>query len=114
MTVDPELRGQRVVLVPVTAEHVPDLRRILLTPEVQQRWGDEAASAHRPFDDPSATRFAIVVNEAVRGMVQASSACVSVIARSSRRRTYARAGPATRHRSTRSCSMSRGTRIPIA
>jgi RimJ/RimL family protein N-acetyltransferase len=65
-----ELRGERVVLLPVTAEHVPQLRRILRTPEVRLRWGDEAASAQWPFDDPSATRFAVMVGGAVRGMVQ--------------------------------------------
>jgi hypothetical protein len=35
MTAGPELRGQRVVLWLVIAEHVPDLRRILGTPEVR-------------------------------------------------------------------------------
>ncbi len=70
MTGGPELRGQRVVLRLVIAEHVPDLRRILGTPEVQLRWGDEAASAQWPFDDPSATRFAVVLDGSVRGMVQ--------------------------------------------
>ena len=70
MTAGPQLRGQRVVLVPVTAEHLPDLRRILRTPEVRLRWGDEAASAQWPFDDPSATRFAVMVDGSVRGMVQ--------------------------------------------
>lgn len=69
---DPELHAERVVLVPVIAAHISDLRRILGTPEVRIRWGDEAASAHWPFDDLSATRFAIVVDEAVRGMVQYS------------------------------------------
>jgi RimJ/RimL family protein N-acetyltransferase len=70
MTAGPELRGKRVVLVPVTAEHVPELRRILRTPEVWLRWGDEAASPQWPFDDPSATRFAVLLDGAVRGMVQ--------------------------------------------
>jgi len=70
VTADPELHGERVVLVPVTAEHVPELRRILSTPEVRSRWGDEAASAKWPFDDPSATRFSILLDGAVRGMVQ--------------------------------------------
>jgi len=60
------------VLVGVTDEHVPDLRRILRTPEVWLRWGDEAASPQWPFDDPSATRFAVLLDEAVRGMVQYS------------------------------------------
>lgn len=70
MTGRPELRGQRVVLMPVTAEHVPDLRRILSTPEVRLRWGDEAASPRWPFDDPSATRFAVMLDGTVIGMVQ--------------------------------------------
>ncbi|HET9253762.1 MAG TPA: GNAT family protein [Pseudonocardiaceae bacterium] len=65
-----ELRGARVVLVPVTTDHVPDLRRILLTPEVRSRWGDEAGPPGWPFDDLSATRFAVVLDGAVIGMVQ--------------------------------------------
>jgi RimJ/RimL family protein N-acetyltransferase len=68
--VEPELRGNRVVLVPVTAGHVPELRRILATPEVRHRWGDEDASPGWPFDDVSATRFSIVLDGEVRGMVQ--------------------------------------------
>jgi aminoglycoside 6'-N-acetyltransferase len=66
----PELRGERVVLAPVTGAHVPELRRILLTPEVRHRWGDEAASSSWPFDDPSAVRFAVLHDGVVRGMVQ--------------------------------------------
>jgi RimJ/RimL family protein N-acetyltransferase len=58
------------VLVPVAAEHVPELRRILATPEVRARWRDEDASPRWPFDDPSATRFAVLLDGAVRGMVQ--------------------------------------------
>jgi aminoglycoside 6'-N-acetyltransferase len=34
------LTGERVALLPVRAEHVPALRRILHTPEVRARWGD--------------------------------------------------------------------------
>ncbi|MGH3786312.1 MAG: GNAT family N-acetyltransferase [Pseudonocardiaceae bacterium] len=70
VTGGPQLRGQRVMLMPVTAEHVPELRRILCTPEVRLRWGDEAASAQWPFDDPSATRFVVMLDGAVCGMVQ--------------------------------------------
>jgi uncharacterized protein (TIGR03083 family) len=70
VTAGSELRGKHVVLVPVTAEHVPELRRILRTPEVWLRWGDEAASPQWPFGDPSATRFAVLLDGAVRGMVQ--------------------------------------------
>ncbi len=70
MTGGPQLRGQRVVLVPVAAEHVPELCRILCTPEVRLRWGDDAASAQWPFDEPSVTRFAVMLDGAVGGMVQ--------------------------------------------
>lgn len=66
----PELRGERVVLAPVTEGHVPELRRILLTPPVRRRWGDEAASRAWPFDDPSAVRFAVLLEGRVHGMVQ--------------------------------------------
>jgi RimJ/RimL family protein N-acetyltransferase len=73
-SVDPEpdvvLTGDRVVLVPVTAQHVVALVRILQTPDVRQRWGDEAASPAWPFDDPLAQRFAILLADDVRGMVQ--------------------------------------------
>jgi aminoglycoside 6'-N-acetyltransferase len=64
------LRGRCVVLVPTAAQHVPELRRILATPEVRARWRDEDASPQWPFDDPSAMRFAVLVEGAVRGMVQ--------------------------------------------
>ncbi|HEV7450005.1 MAG TPA: hypothetical protein VGO16_01155 [Pseudonocardiaceae bacterium] len=47
MTAGPELPGKHVVLVPVTAEHVPDLRRILHTPEVV-RWVCCAATSATP------------------------------------------------------------------
>ena len=65
-----ELRGSRIVLSTVVPVHVPTLRQILHTPEVHRRWGDEAASPLWPFDDPSATRFAVLLDGAVRGMVQ--------------------------------------------
>ncbi len=66
------LVGDRVTLVPVAADHVAALRRILGTPEVRRRWGDEAASPGWPFDDPSATRFAVVTGGVARGMAQYS------------------------------------------
>jgi aminoglycoside 6'-N-acetyltransferase len=64
------LSGAAVVLVLVSAEHVPELRRILLTTEVRFRWGDEAASPAWPFDDSSSTRYAVVGEGSVLGMVQ--------------------------------------------
>lgn len=65
-----ELRGDLVVLVPVAAGHVPELRRILRTPEVRLRWGGEDASASWPFDDASVARFTVLVDGEVAGMVQ--------------------------------------------
>lgn len=64
------LRGERVVLVRVAADDVPDLRRILLTDEVWKRWGDEARSAQWPSDDESAVRFTVWLDGVVRGLVQ--------------------------------------------
>lgn len=58
------------MLVPVRAGHVPELRRILRTPQVRARWGDEAASPRWPFDDPSTIRFAVLLHDVVLGLVQ--------------------------------------------
>jgi aminoglycoside 6'-N-acetyltransferase len=69
-SVPQRLRGENLTLVPVSTAHVPELRRILATPEVRARWGDEATSGQWPFDESSATRFAILVDESVTGMVQ--------------------------------------------
>jgi RimJ/RimL family protein N-acetyltransferase len=69
MTSGHELRGQRVVLVPVAAEHVGELRRIRATSEVQSRWGAEESPGW-PFDDPSTTPYSVMVDGAVRGLIQ--------------------------------------------
>jgi len=65
-----ELRGERVVLVPVEREHVEELRRILHTAEVHARWGDEDRDPRWPFDDAETVRYAVLLDGAVRGMVQ--------------------------------------------
>jgi aminoglycoside 6'-N-acetyltransferase len=70
VTEAPTLLGETVVLVPVASEHVRELRRILATPQVRARWRDEDASPRWPFDDPSATRFAVLEDGEIRGMVQ--------------------------------------------
>ncbi len=56
------------MLVPVTADTCRNCGGFY-TPEVWLRWGDEAASPQWPFD-PSATRFAVLPDRAVSGMVQ--------------------------------------------
>jgi RimJ/RimL family protein N-acetyltransferase/ketosteroid isomerase-like protein len=67
---DLELVGERVVLVPVRAEHVEDLRRIRRTPEVESRWGVETYEPPWPFGDPGAIVFSVLLNGTVRGMIQ--------------------------------------------
>ena len=64
------LKGELVVLVPVTEAHVPELRRILRTPEVHARWGDVDADPGWPLADDGVVCFAVLVDDEVRGMVQ--------------------------------------------
>lgn len=70
MTGTRKLHGERVVLEPVAVEHVPDLRRIAGTPEVRLRWGEVADFPRWPFDEASVVRFAVLLDGAVRGLVQ--------------------------------------------
>jgi RimJ/RimL family protein N-acetyltransferase len=58
--------GDLVRLVPLTADHLPDLRRIRNTPEVRARWGEPEDDG----TDDDVTCFAILVDEIVRGIVQ--------------------------------------------
>ena len=55
-------------LVPLAPEHAEELRRIHLTPEVSAYWG--AMAEGFPDDEPESTRFTIMVDGAVAGMVQ--------------------------------------------
>jgi aminoglycoside 6'-N-acetyltransferase len=64
-----ELRGELVVLRPLASEDADTLRALAATPEVMRWWGHQDESF--PLgDDPSATRFAIVVDGAVAGLIQ--------------------------------------------
>jgi aminoglycoside 6'-N-acetyltransferase len=65
-----ELRGRLATLVATAPEHAAELRRILRTPEVRVRFGDEGADPRWPFDDPTTTRYTVMVDGAVRGLVQ--------------------------------------------
>jgi aminoglycoside 6'-N-acetyltransferase len=66
-----ELRGDRVVLRPITAPDVPVLRAALQAPEVARWWGAEQARDGWPWtDDPDAVRYAVVVDGRVAGMIQ--------------------------------------------
>ena len=62
------LEGALVQLVPLTQDHLPDLRRIRNTPQVRARWGEPEDDA----TDEYVTCFAILVDGTVRGMVQYS------------------------------------------
>jgi RimJ/RimL family protein N-acetyltransferase len=62
------LKGEVVVLVPVTQAHVSELRRIVGTPQVRARWGE--VEAGWPLEDPEIVPFAVLVDDEVRGMIQ--------------------------------------------
>jgi aminoglycoside 6'-N-acetyltransferase len=64
-----ELRGERVLLRPLTEADAPELLRILLTPEVAAWWGPPDEGFPHD-DDPTAVRFAILVGDRVAGLVQ--------------------------------------------
>jgi aminoglycoside 6'-N-acetyltransferase len=66
-----ELRGERVLLRPTGAADVEPLRAIRRTREVFDRWG--AVEEGFPLgDDPTVTRFTIVVDGEPAGMLQFS------------------------------------------
>src|SRR3954467_8752103 len=56
-------------LEPLAAAHADDLRRIRAIPEVEDRW-DPVEDDFPLVDEPESTRFAIVVDGAVAGMIQ--------------------------------------------
>jgi aminoglycoside 6'-N-acetyltransferase len=64
-----ELRGERVVLRPTGPADVEPLRAIREEPEVMARWG--TIEDDFPLgDEPTATRFTILVGDEPAGMVQ--------------------------------------------
>lgn len=67
-----ELHGDAVVLRVAVPTDVPELVRIARTAEVESRWGDEYLNDNWPFDDPSITPFAVLVEGRVVGMIQYS------------------------------------------
>jgi aminoglycoside 6'-N-acetyltransferase len=64
-----ELTGRLCVLRPLCAADVPPLRAIHATPEVAAWWG-EPEDDFPLSDDPGATRFAVVLEGEVAGLVQ--------------------------------------------
>jgi aminoglycoside 6'-N-acetyltransferase len=66
-----ELRGEHVVLRPIGPDDVEPLRAIREAPEVMARWG--TIEDDFPLgDEPTATRYTIVVGDEPAGMVQYS------------------------------------------
>jgi RimJ/RimL family protein N-acetyltransferase len=65
MVADPE-----IVLRAVADGDEPELRRIHKTPEVSRRW--DLPEEEFPWDEPEATRFTIVLDGAVAGLIQFS------------------------------------------
>ena len=63
-----ELRGERVVLRALTADDTGPLRAIHRTPEVTRWWGEMEDGF--PDDEPEATRFAVLVDGRIAGMIQ--------------------------------------------
>ena len=58
-----------VTLRPIGEHDVPELRRMLATPEVRARWGPVPVG-FPVGDDPKATRFGIVADGRLAGLIQ--------------------------------------------
>jgi aminoglycoside 6'-N-acetyltransferase len=63
------MEGHTLLLRPMEPADEPELLRIHRTPEVRHRW-DEPEDGFPWTDEPDATRFTIVVDGAVAGMIQ--------------------------------------------
>jgi aminoglycoside 6'-N-acetyltransferase len=63
-----ELRGDVVVLRPLAFEDAPSLRAIHVRPEVAEWWGTMEDAF--PFDEPESTRFTVLVDDRIAGLVQ--------------------------------------------
>ena len=63
------MEGHTLLLRPMEPADEPELLRIHRTPEVRHRW-DEPEDGFPWTDEPDVTRFTIVVDGAVAGMIQ--------------------------------------------
>ena len=64
-----ELRGDRVVLVPLAEDHAPALRDIRRHQDVADWWGQ--LDDDFPWEEPEAERFTVLVDGEVAGMIEA-------------------------------------------
>jgi aminoglycoside 6'-N-acetyltransferase len=65
-----ELKGRRVVLIPVIDEHIEQLLRIRYAPEVRMRWGEDPEAADWPFDEGGITPYTVLLDGKVAGFIQ--------------------------------------------
>jgi len=65
----PTLVGELVTLRPLEASDTEELLRIHLTPEVSRWWG-QPDEGFPMSDEPESTRFTILINDRVAGMLQ--------------------------------------------
>jgi aminoglycoside 6'-N-acetyltransferase len=72
VTDDQVLRGDRVVLRPLTEADLPRIAAIISNPEVEQWWTyhDEARLRRELFEDPEVVPFAVVRDGEIVGVVE--------------------------------------------
>ncbi|MEJ7790264.1 MAG: GNAT family protein [Thermoleophilaceae bacterium] len=64
------LQGERVLLQPLLAEHVPELQRIVATPGVLRWWGPQEPGW--PLDEQDAESWTVRHDGRIVGLIQAS------------------------------------------
>ncbi len=69
-TDEPVLLGQHVALAGLQPSHVTEIRRIRATSEVRRWWGEESDPDWPLELERSSHRFAVLADDAVRGMIQ--------------------------------------------
>jgi aminoglycoside 6'-N-acetyltransferase len=71
---DAPLTGDRVVLRPLTSDHLDDLCRLFAEPEVWRWWGrfdrDRVVREILDDDDPATTSYVVEIGGAVAGLIQ--------------------------------------------
>jgi aminoglycoside 6'-N-acetyltransferase len=66
-----ELRGERVVLRPMTEADRPALEAIVADPAIGEYWGDDTVELESPDGDEPVHQWVVLVDGAVAGYVQA-------------------------------------------
>ncbi|MET7952186.1 GNAT family protein [Micromonospora sp. NPDC005324] len=67
---DQVLRGRQVTLEPISELHAGVVRRILRTPEVWHRWGDDNIDATWPLEETDEVRYAVQESGVTVGLIQ--------------------------------------------